>query len=80
MELAGTDAAAQQGLLDVMATQAPLGRVAEPAEIARAVIFLASADASFVAGAELFADAAWPRCGVLGRCAGHPPRITPGAG
>ena len=56
VELAGTAAAAQQGLLDGMAAQVPLGRVAAPAEIARAVTFLASEDASFVAGAELFAD------------------------
>ena len=39
-----------------MAAQVPLGRVADPAEIARAVAFLASDDASFIAGAELFAD------------------------
>ncbi|WP_375195714.1 SDR family NAD(P)-dependent oxidoreductase [Sphingobium sp.] len=56
VELAGTDAAAQQGLVDYMAAQVPLGRVAEPTEIAKAVAFLASDDASFIAGAELFAD------------------------
>ncbi|WP_242126266.1 SDR family oxidoreductase [Sphingobium sp. Sx8-8] len=56
VELAGPDAAAQQGLVDHMAAQVPLGRVAEPEEIARAVAFLASDDASFIAGAELFAD------------------------
>lgn len=56
VELAGPDAAQQQGLLDFLAGQVPLGRVADPDEIARAVVFLASEDASFVAGAELFAD------------------------
>jgi NAD(P)-dependent dehydrogenase (short-subunit alcohol dehydrogenase family) len=56
VELAGPDAAAQQGLVDYMAAQVPLGRVAEPREIAKAVAFLASDDASFIAGAELFAD------------------------
>lgn len=56
VELAGPDAAAQQGLVDYMAAQVPLGRVAEPTEIAKAVAFLASDDASFIAGAELFAD------------------------
>lgn len=56
VELAGSDAAQQQALLDHMASQVPLGRVADPAEIARAVTFLASDDASFVAGAEIFAD------------------------
>jgi len=54
--LAGPDAAQQQGLLDYMATQVPIGRVADPDEIAKAVAFLASDDASFVAGAELFVD------------------------
>ncbi len=56
VELAGTDAAAQQGLVDYMASQVPLGRVADPSEIAKAVTFLASSDASFIAGAELFVD------------------------
>ncbi|MDR6289865.1 MULTISPECIES: SDR family oxidoreductase [Inquilinus] len=55
--LAGDDAAAQQGLLDYLATeQVPLGRVADPDEIAAAALFLASDDASFVTGSELFAD------------------------
>jgi NAD(P)-dependent dehydrogenase (short-subunit alcohol dehydrogenase family) len=35
---------------------APLGRLAHPAEIASAALFLASDDASFVTGTELFAD------------------------
>lgn len=56
VELAGSDTAAQQGLVDYMAAQVPLGRVAEPVEIAKAVAFLASDDASFIAGTELFAD------------------------
>jgi len=56
VELAGPDAAQQQGLLDYMASQVPLGRVAAPEEIAKAVLFLASEDSSYVAGAELFAD------------------------
>ncbi|MCZ2982685.1 SDR family oxidoreductase, partial [Acinetobacter baumannii] len=41
---------------DHLASQVPLGRVAEPEEVAKAVLFLASADASFVNGAELFVD------------------------
>lgn len=56
VELAGTDAQAQQGLLDYLTTQIPLGRVGEPDEVAKAVTFLASDDASFVNGSELFVD------------------------
>jgi NAD(P)-dependent dehydrogenase (short-subunit alcohol dehydrogenase family) len=56
VELAGDDQAARQGLLDHLASQVPLGRVAEPEEIAKAVLFLASDDASFVNGTELFVD------------------------
>jgi len=56
VDLAGPDAAQQQGLLDFLATQVPLGRVGEPVEVARAAVFLASDDASFVNGTELFVD------------------------
>jgi len=56
VELAGPEAAAQQGLLDFMAGQVPLGRVGQPEEIAKAVLFLASDQASFVNGIELFVD------------------------
>jgi NAD(P)-dependent dehydrogenase (short-subunit alcohol dehydrogenase family) len=39
-----------------MAAQVPLGRVGNPEEIANAVLFLASDEASFIAGAEFFVD------------------------
>jgi NAD(P)-dependent dehydrogenase (short-subunit alcohol dehydrogenase family) len=56
VELAGPDATQQQGLLDYLASRIPMGRVGEPDEIAGAALFLASDDASFVNGAELFVD------------------------
>ncbi|NMO15705.1 SDR family oxidoreductase [Pyxidicoccus fallax] len=56
VELAGPDAARQQGLLDMLASRIPMGRVGEADEIAKAAVFLASDDSSFVNGAELFAD------------------------
>lgn len=43
-------------LLSELAQDIPLGRVAHPDEIAKAVAFLASEDASYVNGAELFVD------------------------
>ena len=46
----------EQGLLDYLATQVPLGRIGSPDEIAKVAVFLASDDASFVNGIELFAD------------------------
>lgn len=56
LELAGPDATAQQGLVDYLASKVPLGRVGEPEEVARAAVFLASDDSSFVSGTELFVD------------------------
>ena len=45
-----------QGIKDYLATQIPAGRVGQPQEIAKAALFLASDDASFINGAELFVD------------------------
>lgn len=44
------------GVKDRLARAIPLGRMADPAEVASSVLFLASNDSSFVAGAELFVD------------------------
>jgi len=56
VELARPDPDSQQALLDQLGSQVPLGRVAQPAEVAKAVLFLASEDASFINGVELFVD------------------------
>ncbi|KRG40089.1 oxidoreductase [Stenotrophomonas panacihumi] len=47
---------ARQGLYDHLAAQVPLARLGEPEEVAQAVAFLASDDASFINGIELFVD------------------------
>ncbi len=46
----------RQDLKTHFASQVPLGRMGQPDEIAKAAAFLASTDASFVAGVELFVD------------------------
>jgi NAD(P)-dependent dehydrogenase (short-subunit alcohol dehydrogenase family) len=49
-------ASEQQGLLDMLTAQVPLGRIGEPDEIGKVAVFLASDASSYVNGAEIFAD------------------------
>lgn len=44
------------GTEDMLNAGVPLGRLGQTEEVARAVLFLASSDSSFVAGHELFVD------------------------
>jgi NAD(P)-dependent dehydrogenase (short-subunit alcohol dehydrogenase family) len=46
----------RKALYAQLASGVPLGRVGEPEEIAKAAVFLASDDASYIAGVELFVD------------------------
>jgi NAD(P)-dependent dehydrogenase (short-subunit alcohol dehydrogenase family) len=46
----------QQAFLDAQVAGVPLGRIADPDEIAKAAVFLASDAASFVNGTEFFVD------------------------
>jgi NAD(P)-dependent dehydrogenase (short-subunit alcohol dehydrogenase family) len=45
-----------QGTKDYLVGQIPAGRIGQPEEIARAVMFLASDEASYINGIELFVD------------------------
>lgn len=44
---------------DELLTAVPLGRIAEPEEIAAAVVWLCSAEASYITGSVLVADGGW---------------------
>ena len=52
--LASADAGKER--VKMIHTSIPLGRFGKPEEIAKAVVFLASDDASYITGAELFVD------------------------
>jgi len=52
--LGSTDAGQQRAKM--ISTAVPLGRLGKPEEIARAVVFLASDDSSYITGTELFVD------------------------
>ncbi|AJW95826.1 SDR family NAD(P)-dependent oxidoreductase [Burkholderia gladioli] len=55
-ELGGDTREGQDGLLAYLSSLVPIGRLADPSEIAKVVSFLASDDSSFINGAEITAD------------------------
>jgi len=54
-ELVGSSETGQQRL-KMLSSVVPMGRLGKPEEIAKAVVFLASDDASYITGVELFVD------------------------
>ena len=54
-DLVGSSDTGQQRM-KMISSSVPLGRLGRPSEIARAVVFLASDDSSYITGTELFVD------------------------
>ena len=54
--LRGLNRTDSDGLAAQFRDRVPLGRIGQPDDIARAVAFLASNDAAYIAGSELFVD------------------------
>jgi len=54
-----TDTDINAGAIEILAGMSPLKRVAEPAEVAGMVSYLAGDDARFVTGASLTIDGGW---------------------
>ncbi|TGE23466.1 SDR family oxidoreductase [Hymenobacter metallicola] len=52
----GADETQSEQIKSYLATTVPLGRLGAPDEVAKALVFLASDDSSFVTGTELFVD------------------------
>ena len=51
--------------MKIISSSVPLGRFGTPDEIAKAVVFLASDDSSYITGTELFVDGGFAKCSRL---------------
>ena len=59
------DTAIEKGVVseEDIAKRCPMGRAAEPEEVAKAILFMASEDADFITGTILPVDGGWLACG-----------------
>ncbi|MBA1143859.1 MULTISPECIES: SDR family oxidoreductase [Mesorhizobium] len=58
--------------LNLIARRIPMGRMGRPEEVADAVFFLASSDASYISGSTLYVDGGWTSFGDAGDTGGLP--------
>ena len=56
LDMPGLSADQVQGMIQSLASQNPMKRIGQPEEVAKAALFLASDDASYMLGTELIVD------------------------
>lgn len=56
LDMPGLSAEQVQGMIQALASQNPMKRIGQPEEIAKAALFLASDEASYILGTEIIAD------------------------
>ena len=52
----------QKAIIDQLMPNLPLGRIGQPEEVARLVLFLASDESSYSTGSEFTSDGGWHSC------------------
>jgi NAD(P)-dependent dehydrogenase (short-subunit alcohol dehydrogenase family) len=61
----GMDPTTLASTKEFIANRLPIGRMGQPSDIAKAVLFLASDDSSFVVGTEVVADGGFSNCALM---------------